>query len=240
MRRPIVSGNSGKESDVANQPLPDLAAFAAEHGLTCIGVAGLDALRAREPEAMASAPSGFPLGIAFGVRLPDAAIDEIENRPTPLYFHLYRQANFALDRAAFHLALRLQRAGYRALPVPASQLLDPTGRRGLVSHRLIGHAAGLGWIGRPTLLVHPDFGARVRYASVLTNAPYPPGRPLDSDCGDCRACVDACPAGAVKESSREFDVGACHAKLSEFRRLPGIGQHICGICIKMCRGNHCV
>ncbi len=224
---------------VTNHPLPDLEAFASEHDLASIGVADLDALRAREPAAMSSAPAGFPRGVAFGVRLPDAAIDEIEDRPTPLYFHLYRQANFALDRAAFHLALRLQKAGYRALPVPASQLLDPAGRRGLASHRLIGHAAGLGRIGRPTLLVHPEFGARMRYASVLTDAPYAPGRPLEGDCGGCRACIDACPAAAVKESSREFDVDACYAKLCEFRRLPAIGQHICGICIKVCRGPGC-
>ncbi len=220
--------------------MPDLDKFAEGWGLDAIGVADLDALRKREPDAMASAPVDFCRAIALGMRLLDAVVDQIEDRPTPLYFHLYRQANFALDRAAFYLALSLQTAGWRAIAVPASQTTDPSGQRGMLSHRLIGHAAGLGWIGRPTLLISPRYGARMRYASVLTNAPYPPGQPMESRCADCRDCIDACPAGAVKESSREFDVEACFDKLKEFRKLPFIGQHVCGICVKACRGTDCV
>lgn len=222
------------------EQLPDLETFAKEHGLASVGVADLDALREKEPDAMASAPKEFSRGIALGMRLPDAVLDEISDRPTPLYFHAYRQANYALDRAAFALALLLQQAGHRAFAVPASQTTDPGGRRGLVSHRLVGHAAGLGWIGRPTLLVHPQYGARMRYSSVLTDAPYAAGEPLDDGCDECRKCVDACPAGAIKESSRDFDVEACFAKLAEFRKLRFIGQHICGICVKACRGPECV
>ena len=220
--------------------MPKLAQFAEDHGLAAIGVADLEALREREPEAMASAPPEFPRGIALGLRLSDPVIDQIHDEPTLLYFHVYRQANYALDRAAFELALRLQRAGYRALAVPASQITDPNGRRGLLSHRLIGHAAGLGWIGRSTLLVSPQYGARMRYASVLTNAPYPPGQAIETHCAQYRKCVDACPAGAIKESSRDFDLRACFEKLCEFRKLPFIGQHICGICVRACRGPDCV
>ena len=220
--------------------LPDLERFAQQNELDTIGVADLGALRAREPDAMAEAPAEFTRGIAFGIRLADAVVDQIDDRPTSLYFHVYRQVNYSLDRAGMSLALALQRAGYRALPVPASQITRADGRRGLVSHRLIGYFAGLGWIGKPTLLVHPKFGGRVRYASVLTDAPYPANQPLEDNCGDCRRCVDACPAGAIKESSREFDADACYKKLDLFRRLPFIGQHICGICVKVCRGKECV
>jgi len=222
------------------EQLPDLETFAKEHGLASVGVADLAALRERELAAMASAPTEFSRGIALGMRLPDAVIDAIEDRPTPLYFHVYRQANYALDRAAFDLALVLQQAGRRAVAVPASQITDAGGRRGMVSHRLIGHAAGLGWIGRPTLLVDPRYGARMRYASVLTDAPYVAGEPMADRCGECRKCVDACPAGAVKESSRDFDLEVCFEKLAEFRKLRFIGQHICGICVGACRGPECV
>ncbi|MFO7900198.1 MAG: hypothetical protein R6V58_14205 [Planctomycetota bacterium] len=220
--------------------LPDLEEFAREHGVAVIGVADLAALRARCPDAMRSAPAEFPRGIVFGVRLPDAVVDRIEDRPTPLYFHVYRQANYLLDRVAFELGLALQAAGWRALPVPASQIIDAGGRRGLVSHRLVGQAAGLGWIGRSRLLVNPSYGARMRYASVLTDAPYEPGEPMADRCGDCRRCIELCPVDAVKESSREFDLDACFDKLGEFRKQPFIGQRICGICVKACPGPECV
>jgi len=223
---------------MANQ-LPDLGEFARDHGLTAVGVADLDALRTSQPEAMASAPPEFGRGIALGVRLADAVVDDIEDQPTPLYFHIYRQANFLLDRAAFELALALQQAGHRALPVPASQITDPSGRRGMVSHRLVGNAAGLGWIGRSRLLIHPQYGARMRYASVLTDASYPAAQSLESQCGDCRECIEACPVNAVKEDPHDLDLDACHTQLSQFKKLPFIGQHVCGICVRACRGPDC-
>ncbi len=220
--------------------LPDLGRFAAEHNVTTSGVADLGSLRDRFPDAMRSAPAEFTRGVVLGVRLPDAVVDGVEDGPTPLYVHVYRHANYLLDRAAFDLALALQAAGWRALPVPASQIVDESGPRGLVSHRLLGQAAGLGWIGRSRLLVSPDFGARMRYASVLTDAPYPPGEPVEDGCGDCRRCIELCPADAVKESSREFDIEVCREKLVEFGKRPSATAALCGICVKACRGPGCV
>ncbi|MFQ6676319.1 MAG: 4Fe-4S binding protein [Fidelibacterota bacterium] len=216
--------------------LPDLSQFARDNDIDAIGVADVELLRFEEPAAMALVPEDLPRAVVLGIRLLDSIVNGIEDRPTPLYFHLYRQTNFALDRKAHRLALKLQRDGYQAMTVPASQIVDPRGRRGLVSHRLLGYAAGLGWIGRPTLLIHPRFGARLRYVSILTDAPYSPGDPMPNRCGECRACVHACPAGAIRDSSRDFDLDACHRKLSEFRKLPFIGQHVCGICVKACPG----
>lgn len=220
--------------------LPDLGQFSRERGLAAVGVADLSIL-AEEKSSMSNLiPEDLVRAIVMGIRLEDAVVDQIEDRPTPLYFHLYRQANFALDRAALGLALEIQDRGYRALAVPASQIVNREERRGMVSHRMLGYAAGIGWIGRPTLLIHPAYGARMRYATVLTNAPYKPGEPLDRQCNKCRACIAVCPAGAIKESSRDFDVDACYDMLTEFRKLPFIGQHVCGICIKACRGPGCV
>ena len=220
--------------------LPDLDSFASIQGLTSISVADLSELRNQEPEAMEQVTDDFSRAIVFGIRLEDAIIDQIKDRPTPLYFHMYRQANFALDRLAFKLALEIQSTGYRAMTIPASQIIDWDRRRGMVSHRLLGYTAGIGWIGRPTLLIHPEYGSRMRYASVLTDAPYKTGEPVEYQCGECTACIEMCPVNAIKQSSHRFDVDACYEKLSEFRKLPFIGQHVCGICVKACRGADCV
>jgi epoxyqueuosine reductase QueG len=100
---------------------------------------------------------------------------------------------------------------------------------------MIGQLAGLGWIGRNNLLVNPELGSRHRLVTILTDMPLVPGRPLDRDCGDCFACLQTCPAQAIKENEEDFDHWACFDKLKEFRRQV-VGQHICGVCVKACKG----
>jgi len=222
-------------------PIEELAAqvarFVSRHGVAAHGVADLTRLVQQQPELLDEVRGDFTRAIVLGVRLQDAIVEGIVDRPTPLYFHNYRQANYFLDRIAFELAGIVQAAGYLALAVPASQVISWRPMRGHLSHKLLGWAAGIGWIGRTSLLVHPRYGARMRYVSVLTDAPLQPDQPHAGSCGECTRCVDACPAGAVHTSYRDFDLQACYEKLTEFSRMPGIGQHICGVCVKACRGN---
>ncbi|MBM3297466.1 MAG: epoxyqueuosine reductase [Candidatus Aminicenantes bacterium] len=178
----------------------------------------------------------FDFALSLGVRLSDAVLEDIRSEPTPLYFHHYKQANYVLDRAAHLVSLRLQERGYRALPVAASQVIDWQGQRGHVSHKKIGVLAGLGWIGRNNLLVNPEAGSRLRLVSVLTDMHLEPGDRLANGCGSCRRCVLVCPAGAVKDDPGSFDHLACYEKLREFRRRGLVGQYICGVCVRACRG----
>ena len=208
---------------------------AAELGVRLFGVADLEALLETESGLFAKLPGSFPRAISMGLRLSDAVIDGIEDRPTPLYFHHYRQVNYQLDRAALQVSIELQDAGFSALPIPASQFTGEKPMRGHVCHRSIGFSAGLGWWGRNNLLVNPRFGSRFRLVTVMTDALLPTDTPIEADCGTCRACVSACPAGAISEGPAEFDRDACYKKLCEFCRLPYVGQHICGLCVKACR-----
>ena len=203
-------------------------------GLRLFGVADLEALLRSHPDLFCHLPGPFPRAVSLGFPLSRAVIDDIVDCPTPLYFHLYRQANYQLDRAALQLSLLLEEAGFRSLPVPASQVIADAPMRGHISHRLVAWAAGLGWHGRNNLLVSPLLGSRLRLVTVLTDAPLTPDRPLQADCGSCRACLVVCPAGAIRDNPAHFDLDACYRKLSEFRRLPFIGQHICGVCVKAC------
>ncbi len=177
----------------------------------------------------------FHFAISLGKSLIHSILDDIKDHPTPLYFHHYRQLNFFLDRTALHISAVIQDSGYKALPIPASQIVDWERQKAHLSHKKIGYLAGLGWVGRNNLLVNHFLGSQFRLVSVLTDMPLTPDRPINSDCGACVACLSCCPAGAIKMNRADFDHHACFEKIKEFKRLYQVSQYICGICVKACR-----
>ena len=178
----------------------------------------------------------FPRAVVLGKKLVDGVLEEIEDRPTHLYFHHYRQVNAFLDRGALLAAAKIEAMGFEALPIAASQIIDWKNQRAHVSHKALGRLAGLGWVGRNNLLVNPELGSRHRLVSVLTDMPLAADGPAGGSCGECRACVAVCPAGAISERPEDFDHRRCYEKLDEFRRSHIVSQHICGVCVKACRG----
>ena len=66
-----------------------------------------------------------------------------------------------------------------------------------VAERSLAAAAGLGWIGRNGALIVPDLGSYVLLGEIICNLPLRPDDPLSLDCGDCTACLTACPTGAI-------------------------------------------
>jgi epoxyqueuosine reductase len=204
-------------------------------GFDLCGVADVTGLRSEfllEPRTR----DRFEFAISLGKRLNDAVLDDIDDHPTPLYFHHYRQTNAFLDRGALLLADHIQRSGFSALPIAASQIIDWERQRAHLSHKHVGRAAGLGWLGRNNLLVNADFGARFRLVTVLTDMPLDVDAPPAETCGACRACLATCPAGAIKDRREDFDHGACFEKLKEFQKQRLVSQFICGVCVKACRG----
>ncbi len=212
-----------------------IKAFAAELGFSLCGVAEITEIR-REFHLDLDLIAPFDWAVSLGKRLLDPVIEDIKDRPTLLYFHHYRQLNFFLDRGAFLLSSRIQNEGFQALPIPASQIIDWDKQKSHVSHKMVGRLAGLGWTGRNNLLVNPLFGSRYRLVTILTDMPLEPDAALDRDCGACLACLSSCPAQAIKEDKEDFDHWACFDKLKEFRRQGVVGQHICGVCVKACKG----
>jgi epoxyqueuosine reductase len=69
---------------------------------------------------------------------------------------------------------------------------------------------------------------------VLTDLSLEPDKPVEGDCGNCYRCLEVCPAGAITKEG--YDRGKCLEKLKEFAKKPGIGQFICGVCVKACKG----
>ena len=141
-----------------------------------------------------------------------------------------------LDQLATRIAGEIEKAGYSALPIPASQIVDWQNQKAHLSHKRIAVAAGLGWIGRNNLLVTPEFGAKVRLVTILTNMPLTGeiGQGI-AGCENCFECISACPAQAIKERKEDFDHIKCFEKLKEFQKKGYSSQYICGVCVKVCK-----
>lgn len=205
--------------------------FLGEFGVKVIGFCEVP-----QEMMMLEIEGAFPMAVVFGFRLSETVLRTIKDRPTLIYKHHYKTINWILDQTSFHLARYMEDRGARALAIPASQTVDWEKQKGHVSHKIMAAAAGLGHIGRSGLVVHPEFGAHVRYATVLTDMEFPAGRRAATTCGECQKCIVACPAGAIAESG--VDLGLCLDKLKEFSRIRGIGQYICGICVNVCDGRN--
>lgn len=208
---------------------------------------GLDALsfahldddhRSRFHESIRGIASSLPRAVSLGIRLSGPVLETVSTAPTWTYYHHYRQVNTALDQAALSIAGLIQRGGHRALPVPASQILDWERLRAHLSHREIAWLAGLGWRGRNNLLVTPRYGSMIRFATVLTDAPLPRPRAerLETACGECTACLGACPVGAIDEDPERFDLDRCTAQLRRFSKSEKLNTMICGLCLRVCPG----
>lgn len=211
----------------------ELESLALREGMAVFGVADMGPLRDVLHDSILGPAQGLGFGISIGFRLSDPIVDGIEDRPTLIYKHHYKVANYMLDRAAAAIHSYIVERGYRALPIPASQVVDWDRNLGHLSHKAVAVQAGLGWIGKSALFVHPVHRARLRLATILTDMPLEPGEKRPGlSCGSCRACIEACPAGAITEQG--YDRDKCAEKLRDFSRMPGIGQSICGVCVKAC------
>lgn len=207
-----------------------------ERGISLFGVADIRPFKEDFLHLSKQSIDSFDSGISLAVRLSDAVLEEIEDRPTQLYFHHYRQANFFLDRVAFSLVHFIQGMGCGALPIPASQIVDWEHQKGHLSHKKVAQEAGLGWTGRNNLLVNPTYGARIRLVTVLTDLPLKHDHPIEGGCLKCEECLAVCPAGAIKERQEDFEHLECFEQLRLFRKRDHIGQYICGVCVKACKG----
>lgn len=214
-------------------------------GANYFGVADLSPAREWVEEQGGQMMAQFPRAVSIGVTMPSAIVDQLhrqEDRAVVLAYrsHSYDILNVRLDQIASRLAGTLQREGCRAFPVCASQTVDEQRLYGLFSHKLAAHLAGLGWIGKSCLLVTPEVGPRVRWASILTDAPLTAGRPLTERCGGCTECVESCPPRAFTgrnfqaDEPREdrFDVLKCDEYFRQ--REKQVGARVCGLCVHVC------
>lgn len=190
----------------------------------------------------------YPRAISLGIRLLDTIVDQLPRRleravAVSFRHHAYDVINQRLDLLASQLSSRIQSQGFRAYPIPASKRVSDEKACAAFSHKLGAHLAGLGWIGKSCLLVTPEYGPRMRWSTVLTDAPLAiTGTPVEQRCGECRKCVEICPAQAFigrnfkKDEPREsrYDAFKCQSYFKELEKQYPEQPPVCGLCVYVC------
>jgi epoxyqueuosine reductase QueG len=176
--------------------------------------------------------------IVYGVALPRTSI---EGLPATMneYDAAFLAANAELYRIGLRLCRWLEGRERRAVSVPIEGR-SPAGARyidgefrGDISFKHYAEASGLGTFGLSGWIITPEYGARVRFGGVVSDAELRGGRPLEGElCTLCRACVKACPARAIRSPGLEEIVvkrEACYHQMFHV-----LGGKRCGLCLRAC------
>jgi epoxyqueuosine reductase len=168
--------------------------------------------------------------LVFGLRMIDSTIAPSKKNIRLAQFStkcLYEE----LDRISFGISRYLDDLGYRAISyspyLPVEMRKETMGMIGDISHRHTAFEAGLGTFGKSRLLLTERFGPRVRFLSIVTDAPLKPGKRLKKDfCKNCDLCIKACPSSAIGNDGN-VDVLKCSKEILKLG-LPGVYQFIKG------------
>ena len=114
-----------------------------------------------------------------------------------------------------------------------------------VAEVALAEKSGLGWRGKHTLLLSREGGSWFFLGEIYTDLPLPVDIPTSNHCGDCTACITACPTGAIT-APYEVDARRCISYLTielkgsipiEFRPLMGNRIYGCDDCQLACPWN---
>lgn len=145
--------------------------------------------------------------ISFACRFP---VGTLACRISAPYTRVRNSITPKMDAIALDFCIEMEKHHILAVPIPTneSQWDGRTGRwRSVVSQKHAAQAAGLGTIGRHSLLITPEFGSMVWLGAVLTEAELEEDPLKEALCNGCNLCVEACPVNALEQ--REICQQAC-------------------------------
>ncbi len=111
-----------------------------------------------------------------------------------------------------------------------------------LAERSIAQKAGLGFIGKNHMLINPNLGSQIFLGEIITNLELEPDSPIETDCGQCNKCINACPTGALMADGH-FNANRCINYLtienknpipSDLALLIGDRVYGCDECVAIC------
>ena len=141
------------------------------------------------------------------------------------------------DWVSLQLANFLEDKGYNAI-IPHG-LKDEKEKVARLSFKLAAYEAGLGVFGRPSILITPEYGPRVNFGIVLTDASMEADKPLKNfnPCKECDICVKLCPINAINKEwppPKGFDRNRCVQFVYWLREKTKRKIMLCGYCYNNC------
>lgn len=173
--------------------------------------------------------------VVFASHFPLGTLQAKTNSPYTLVRNMMVEK---LDRISFHLADELEKNGITSVPIPSAEPYDywDSGRnhgRGILSLKHAGSLAGLGLIGKNTLLVNDRYGNMIWLGAVLVSAELEPD-PIAAYEGcikKCTVCIDSCPQNALDGTTINQEL--CRERSISY--TDGGGWVLsCNICRKTC------
>jgi len=205
--------------------------------------AGVDLCGIAPVERFREAPEGFrptdiypsaKSALVFAKRVPQAAL--LSRSLVPYKF----ASDVVLDevfRITCDLSLRLQDLGVAAVPIPSEPYeywdVEKNAGKGILSLKHAGLLAGLGVLGKNTLLTNNKLGNRITLGALLLNISLK-GDPIAEYriCKeDCNACITSCPANALNGTSVVQKL--CREK-SQLTTPKGYSLYVCNTCRTVC------
>ncbi|MEH7238643.1 tRNA epoxyqueuosine(34) reductase QueG [Bacillus sp. JJ1562] len=184
------------------------------------------------------AKSIIAIALAYPAKLKDAPRSTRNERRG-----MFARASWGED---YHRVLRdrlqkLESFILEKLPDAKLQSMVDTGE---LSDRAVAERAGIGWGGKNCAIITPEFGSYVYLGEMITNIPFAPDTPIEDQCGSCRACLDACPTGALVQGG-QINAQRCVSFLTqtkdflpeEFRTKIGNRLYGCDSCQTACPKN---
>lgn len=214
-------------------------------GLDLVGIAPADSFKEyrwkdsimRDPTlSMADAKSLVIVGVSDLKKLKKPQYNELTGRVSRSYASGHE---FNLVDELIPIKELLVNHGYQARISPGSIA------QSIIPLKLAAVRVGMGWQGKNSVVITPEFGSWVTFGGLITNASLDYDMPfIEKNCGSCTACIDACPMRAIR-SPYIVEMPSC---LEEILNTPGnipddikekIGDRIlsCETCLEVCPHN---